>query len=135
MAEEENQIKENSSDDEEVEVLFGEICLMVDKLEVDSETATSGSTGEDVEVISNTDANLLAKFESSESEFIDHKARLKGERTLVNRFRINCGVYKTSHEDLDLNFSKVIKELEERETYLKTTLSKLKIEHETLISA
>ena len=69
-----------------------------------------------------------------QSEFIDLKARLKGERALVNRFRIDCAVYKTSYEDLDLNFSKVTKESEERETYLKTTLSKLKIEHETLIS-
>ena len=60
MVEEENQIDENSSDDEDVEVLFGEICLMADKKVVDSKPSTSGSTGEDAEVISNPDADLLA---------------------------------------------------------------------------
>ena len=69
MAEEEKWIEENSSDDEEVEVLFGEICLMADKEDVDSEPSTSGSIGEDTKVFSNPDANLLAKLESMQSKF------------------------------------------------------------------
>ena len=104
MAEEENWIEENSSHDEEVEVLFDEICLMADKEDANSEPSTSGSTSEDAEVFSNPDANILAKLESMQSEFIDLKACLKGERALVHRFRTDCVVYKTSYEDLDLDF-------------------------------
>ena len=59
MTEEENWIEENSSDDEDVEVLFGEICLMADKEEVDPEPSTSGSTGENAEVFSNSEADLV----------------------------------------------------------------------------
>ena len=94
MAEEENWIEENSSDDEEVEVLFGEIYLMAGKEEVDYEPSTSGSSGEDAGVIFNPDVDLLAKFESMQSEFIDLKVHLKGERTLVNRFKIDCAYTK-----------------------------------------
>ena len=96
--------------------------MMADMENVDSQPSTSGSTSEDTEVFSNSDTNLLAKFKSMQSEFIDLKARLKGERALVNGFRIDCAVYKTSYEDLGLDFSKVTKESEEIETYLKTTL-------------
>ena len=63
MAEEENWIEEDSSDDEDVEVLIGEICLMVEKEEVDPEPSTSGSTGENAEVFSNSETDLLTKFE------------------------------------------------------------------------
>jgi len=58
MAEEENWIEEDSSDDENVEVLMSEICLMADKEEVDSEPSTSGSTGENVEVLSNSESDF-----------------------------------------------------------------------------
>ena len=97
-------------------------ALLAEKEDVDSEPSTSGSTSEDVEVFSNPYADVPAKIESMQSEFIDLKARLKGERALVNGFRIDCAVYKTSYEDLGLDFSKVTKESEEIETYLKTTL-------------
>ena len=113
---------------------FHEFCMMADMENVDSQPSTSGSTGEDTKVFSNYDTNLLAKFKSMQSEFIDLKSRLKGESALVNRFRIDYAVYKTSYEDLDLNFTKVIKESAERETYLKTTLSKLQLQHKALIS-
>ena len=49
-----------------------------------------------------------------QSEFINLKARLKGEKALVNKFKIDYSVYKTSYEDLDLNFTKFIKESAER---------------------
>ena len=75
------------------------------KEEVDSEPSTSGSTGENAEVLSNSASDLLTKYEILQTEFIDLKACLNRERALVNRFRIDYAVYKTSYEDLDLNYN------------------------------
>ena len=74
---------------------------MADKEKVDPDPSTSGSTDDNAEVFSNSDADLLIRFELMQSEFIDLKARLKGEKALVNKFRIDYSVYKTSYEDLD----------------------------------
>ena len=42
---------------------FREICMMEDMENVVSQPSTSGSTGEDTEVFSNSDTDLLTKYE------------------------------------------------------------------------
>ncbi|KAJ9552760.1 hypothetical protein OSB04_016805 [Centaurea solstitialis] len=131
LVDEENWVCEEESSDEDDHMVKG-LCLMAD---FEGLEAVGPSTYQDIDpsevstiyYITDTVAILAAKI-------CDLGRNLQSERTLVTKFRIDSAVYKSSLEDLTLDYNCEILESGIRESNLSNKLLCLQKSHEELNS-
>ncbi|KAJ9557983.1 hypothetical protein OSB04_012597 [Centaurea solstitialis] len=103
LVEEENWVCEEESSDEEYQLVRGH-CLMADFEGPDGVGPITHHDNEASKVSSITD--ITDTILLLEAKICDLERDLQSERTLVMKFRINSAVYKSSLEDLTLNYNR-----------------------------
>ncbi|KAJ9561873.1 hypothetical protein OSB04_007033 [Centaurea solstitialis] len=131
LVEEENWVCEEESSDEEDQLVRGH-CLMADFEGPDGVGPSTHHDNEAFEVSSIPDITDTVSL--LEAKICDLERDLQSERTLVTKFRINSAVYKSSLEDLTLNYNREVLESSVRDSNLSNKLLSLQKSHEELNS-
>ncbi|KAJ9566781.1 hypothetical protein OSB04_002747 [Centaurea solstitialis] len=128
---EENWVCEEESSDEDDHMVKG-LCLMAD---FEGPEALGPSTYQDIDPSKvSTIPDITDTVAMLEAKICDFERNLQMERTLVMKFRIDSAVYKSSLEDLTLDYNREILESGIRESNLSNKLLCLQKSHEELNS-
>ncbi|KAJ9541907.1 hypothetical protein OSB04_028413 [Centaurea solstitialis] len=131
LVEEENWVCEEESSDEDDHMVKG-LCLMVD---FEGPEDVGPSTYQDIDASEvSTIPDITDIVSLLEAKICDLERNLQSERTLVTKFRIDSVVYKSSLEDLTLDYNCEILESGIRESNLSNKLLRLQKSHEELNS-
>ncbi|KAJ9558522.1 hypothetical protein OSB04_013136 [Centaurea solstitialis] len=130
LVEEKNWVCEEESSDEDDHMVKG-LCLMAD---FEGPEAVGPSTYQDIDPSKvSTIPDITDTVAMLEAKICDLERNLQSERTLVTKFRIASAVYKSSLEDLTLDYNREILESGIRESNLSNKLLCLQKSHEELI--
>ncbi|KAJ9542769.1 hypothetical protein OSB04_029275 [Centaurea solstitialis] len=131
LVEEENWVCEEESSDEEDQLVKGH-CLMADFEGPDGVGPSTHYDNDALEVSSIPD--LIDTVSLLKAKICDLERDLQTERTLVTKFRIDSAVYKSSLEDLTLNYNREILESGIRESNLLNKMLSFQNSHDELNS-
>ncbi|KAJ9567275.1 hypothetical protein OSB04_003241 [Centaurea solstitialis] len=131
LVEEENWVCEEESSDEEDHLVKG-LYLMAD---FEGPESVGPSTYQDIDASEvSSIPDITDTISLLEAKICDLERDLQSERTLVTKFRIDSAVYKSSLEDLTLDYNREVLESGIRESNLSNKLLCLQKSHEELNS-